>query len=196
MSGSNPCFSLERATTSLKVSASCISVARGCCHPASSQGSNPSPVPLALNSSAAAHHLHEGCEVPCLGQLRYRRAQPRGRLHRPDGRTGGSLRADLHGLQGDLQNHCGQPHRNCLSVEGDQFQVVSSATPGTVCSRSTSAPTSQYPQAPSRHRPCTCYAESVTTLHMPKKKLNSIDELAALTQKEFLAVGQRFDRLD
>ena len=31
---------------------------------------------------------------------------------------------------------------------------------------------------------------------MPKKKLNSIDELAALTQQEFLAVGQRFDRLD
>jgi hypothetical protein len=31
---------------------------------------------------------------------------------------------------------------------------------------------------------------------MLKKKLNSIDELAALTQQEFLAVGQRFDRLD
>jgi hypothetical protein len=31
---------------------------------------------------------------------------------------------------------------------------------------------------------------------MPKKKFNSIDELAALTQQEFLAVGRRFDRLD
>jgi hypothetical protein len=31
---------------------------------------------------------------------------------------------------------------------------------------------------------------------MPKKKLNSIDELATLTQQEFLAVGQRLDRLD
>ena len=31
---------------------------------------------------------------------------------------------------------------------------------------------------------------------MPKKQLNSIDELASLTQQEFLAVGQRFDRLD
>jgi len=31
---------------------------------------------------------------------------------------------------------------------------------------------------------------------MPRKKLNSIDELAALTQQEFLAVGHRFDRLD
>ena len=30
---------------------------------------------------------------------------------------------------------------------------------------------------------------------MPKKKLNSIDELAAVTQKEFLAIGQRFNRL-
>jgi hypothetical protein len=28
------------------------------------------------------------------------------------------------------------------------------------------------------------------------KKINSIDELATLTQQEFLAVGQRFDRLD
>ena len=26
---------------------------------------------------------------------------------------------------------------------------------------------------------------------MPKKKLNSIDELAAVTQKEFLEIGQR-----
>ena len=31
---------------------------------------------------------------------------------------------------------------------------------------------------------------------MQKKKPNSIDELAALTQQEFLAVGRRFDRLD
>jgi hypothetical protein len=31
---------------------------------------------------------------------------------------------------------------------------------------------------------------------MPKKKLNSIDDLAALTQQESLAVGQRFDRVD
>ena len=31
---------------------------------------------------------------------------------------------------------------------------------------------------------------------MPKKKLNSIDELAAQTQQEFLVVGQRFHRLD
>lgn len=31
---------------------------------------------------------------------------------------------------------------------------------------------------------------------MPDKEPNSIDELAALTQQEFLAVGQRFDRLD
>ena len=31
---------------------------------------------------------------------------------------------------------------------------------------------------------------------MSDKKPNSIDDLAALTQQEFLAVGQRFDRLD
>jgi len=31
---------------------------------------------------------------------------------------------------------------------------------------------------------------------MPRKKLNSIDELAAVTQKEFLAIGQHFNRLD
>jgi len=31
---------------------------------------------------------------------------------------------------------------------------------------------------------------------MPKKKLNSIDGLAALTKQEFRTVGQRFDRLD
>jgi hypothetical protein len=31
---------------------------------------------------------------------------------------------------------------------------------------------------------------------MSKKRLNLIDELAALSQQEFLAVGQRFDRLD
>jgi polyhydroxyalkanoate synthesis regulator phasin len=31
---------------------------------------------------------------------------------------------------------------------------------------------------------------------MPKKKLNSIDELATFTQSEFLSVGKRFDAVE
>ena len=50
-------------------------------------------------------------------------------------------------------------------------------------------------QTAPRHHPSSWYAEAL--VNIPKKQTNSIEELTALTQQDFLSVGQRFfDRLD
>ncbi len=43
----------------------------------------------------------------------------------------------------------------------------------------------------SGHLLCTCYARFI----MVEKPINSVEELAALTQKEFLSIGERFGRI-